>query len=66
MVGTGDFNADGTADILWHNTSTGANTIWKSANAATQAGRHRVTNPDWQIVGVGDFDGNGSCRYSLA
>ena len=31
----GDFNGDGRSDILWRNTA-GNNTIWRSANAATQ------------------------------
>jgi hypothetical protein len=35
MVATGDFNGDGKWDLVWRNSATGANVIWKSANAAT-------------------------------
>ena len=35
VAGTGDFNGDGKSDILWRNTSTGDNAIWKSGDAAT-------------------------------
>ena len=28
IVGTGDFNGDGKPDILWRNTTTGANAVW--------------------------------------
>ena len=38
VVGSGDYNGDGRADILWRNSSTGANVIWRSANSATPAG----------------------------
>ncbi len=29
----GDYNGDGRADLMWRNTSTGANVIWRSANS---------------------------------
>ena len=31
-VPTGDFDGDGRSDVFWRNVSTGANSIWKSAN----------------------------------
>jgi peptidyl-Asp metalloendopeptidase len=55
----GDFNGDHKADIFWRNNQTGANTIWLSANAATQQAAPSVTNLAWDVVGVGDFDGDG-------
>ena len=58
-MGTGDFDGNGTSDILWRNTATGANTIWKSGNNATVQAVATVANQDWQITGTGDFDGNG-------
>jgi hypothetical protein len=62
VAGVGDFNGDGTADILWRNTSTGDLAIWEM-NGTT------VLNPGtsgvgavpttWSIVGTGDFNGDG-------
>jgi hypothetical protein len=54
-----DFNGDGLSDILWRNSSTGANTIWRSARSATSQSMAGVTDLAWKIVGVGDFDGDG-------
>jgi serralysin len=66
QLGAADFGGDGKADILWH-TDGGALAIWemdgtqiKSADyirlGSTAVG---VPAPDWKIVGVGDFDGDG-------
>ena len=55
----GDFNGDGKADIFWRNNQTGANSIWLSANAATQQATPSVTQLAWDVAGVGDFDGDG-------
>lgn len=52
-----DFNGDGRADILWRNHSTGGNTTWLSADAATDRPLPRV-NLDWFVAGTGDFDGD--------
>ncbi len=54
----GDFNGDGRSDILWRNLSTGANTIWRSANSATQQAVPAVPTV-WRVVGSGDYDGDG-------
>lgn len=59
--GTGDFNLDGAADILWRNTRTGQNAIWLMAGASIVTS---VPLPDvgatsgWQIAATGDFDMN--------
>ena len=58
-VPTGDFDGDGRSDVFWRNMSTGANSIWKSANIADPAGVVSVTNLNWYIAGQGDFDGDG-------
>jgi len=61
-IGRLDFDADGLADILWRNTSSGEDYIFFMNGAAVAAGSN-YTNavPDlgWQIVGAGDFDGDG-------
>lgn len=54
-----DYDGDGRSDVLWRNTSTGANTIWKAANGATTQTVTGVTSQAWKIVGQGDFDGDG-------
>lgn len=33
MVGFGDFNGDGLADILWRNDADGTITVWQSTGA---------------------------------
>jgi serine protease len=52
-------NDDANSDILWRNSSTGANMLWKSANAATVQSMTGVSSQAWKIVGVGDFSGDG-------
>src|SRR5438105_3283872 len=57
-----DFNADGRADILWRNTSTGQNYIYPMNGTlilATEGYLRTVADLNWTIVGVGDFDGDG-------
>jgi hypothetical protein len=53
-----DFNGDGKSDLLWRNFSTGANTIWLSANGGTQQAVAQIVVA-WKIVGIGDFNGDG-------
>jgi hypothetical protein len=68
IVGTGDFNLNGTADILWHNSSTGETQIWlmngyRIASRATvlgETGTAALIGPPWSIVGIGDFSLNGT------
>lgn len=56
----GDFNADGKADILWRQTSTGAVSIWLMNGSTVLSNPGGWTVPtDWAIQGVGDFDGDG-------
>jgi Ca2+-binding RTX toxin-like protein len=62
IVGTGDFNGDGRADILWKSDS-GEVTNWLgSANGGFTG---NIANADnnvgagWQVAGTGDFNGDG-------
>jgi spore germination protein YaaH len=57
MAGVGDFNLDGTDDLVWRNTSTGENRIWftnGTANVTSVTISSATT--DWKLAGVGDFN----------
>jgi VCBS repeat protein len=64
LAGVGDFNADGSADLLWRR-SDGTLTMWLM-NGANIAGSNFVNSggfavsPDasWHIVEIGDFNGD--------
>ena len=52
---TGDFNADGSADLLWQNSS-GDVAIWELSGATVIAsGSARNPGPSWHAIGTGDF-----------
>jgi hypothetical protein len=62
VVGTGDFDGDGTDDTLWHNRLTGQMVIWfmQGTNIGSyQMISYIVSDLNWQVVGIGDFDGDG-------
>lgn len=58
-LNTADFNGDGFSDVLWRNISSGANAIWKSANATLQQAIIGVTDQAWVMAGTGDFNADG-------
>ena len=61
IAGTGDFDGDGRADILWRNSSTGENYIYL-LNGTSIVGEgfiRTVADQSWQVAGIGDFDGDG-------
>ena len=66
IAGTGDFDKDGNADILWRQFSTGHVWTWHMNGMQVQAINpyvHVSTSPsgdDWRIGGTGDFDKNGN------
>jgi hypothetical protein len=53
LVGTGDFNGDGSPDIVWRNTETGANAIWYMSGVTLLeiVDLPALPNPDYAIVG---------------
>lgn len=53
-----DFDGDGKSDLLWHNSRTGANTVWMAADSA----RKQVltgAGAAWHLAGSGDFNHDG-------
>jgi hypothetical protein len=60
LAQTDDFNGDGTSDLIWQNTSTGALTEWQFANGAHTGTVSLGSRPAYQIVGTGDFNGDGT------
>ena len=60
IVGTGDFNGDGDADIVWQNTD-GTPLIW-TMNGTSVTGVTMLPDPgaSWHLVGTGDFNNDGN------
>src|SRR5207302_900625 len=62
LIGTGDFNDDGKADILWQNAGTPV--IWTMNGTSVAA---TVTLPavgaNWSILGTGDFNADGTSDF---
>lgn len=58
IVGKGDFNSDGHADIIWRNARTGQNTVWHMQGGTVQGvvALPAVADQGWRIVGTGDFN----------
>ena len=56
----GDFNGDGTSDILWRK-SDGQLVIWQmNGLQITTIADYGVVSLAWTVVGVGDFNGDGT------
>jgi hypothetical protein len=62
-VGVGDMNGDGIPDIVWRNTTTGANGLWllDASGAITWREIEGVSDSSWQVQAVADFDDDGTC-----
>ena len=63
IVGTGDFNADGNADIVWQNQVNGLLSVWYM-NGSTMIGGEALTpgqvpDTNWKIRAVGDVNRDG-------
>lgn len=59
--GSGDYNGDGTADILWRNSNTGENylTLMKNGTVSSTNYINTVADKAWQVMGNGDYNGDG-------
>jgi hypothetical protein len=63
VVGTGDFNNDGNADILWRDKASGAVVVWymNGSGGITNIGWVMQSGDlNWEIVGVGNFNNDGN------
>jgi subtilisin family serine protease len=61
--GVGDLDGDGKADLIWQHATQGWLAAWLMDGTQVTSTRllsiDRVQDPDWQIVGAGDTDGDG-------
>jgi len=63
VAGVADFNGDGNADLLWRNQVDGRNAILyldKTLMVIYPRSFEALADTNWQIVGIGDFDNDGS------
>ena len=66
IIGRGDHDGDGTADILWRKSNPGQPddgqmAIWlmQGGTRTANLGLPSVPGTDWQVVGSGDYNGDG-------
>jgi serralysin len=71
VSGLGDFNGDGDADVLLHNTN-GTFADWtmngsqiESSQLLTSQGATLTLGPAWSVSGIGDFNGDGNADILL-
>jgi hypothetical protein len=63
----GDFNRDGSADLIWQNSTTGQRALWLLQRTSYLATADLPTLPitAWQIAGTADFNADGSTDLLL-
>ena len=62
VAGIGDFDGDGKADIVWRNSTSGQNYLYPMDGTTikpTEGSLRTIADLNWQIVAVGDYDGDG-------
>ena len=60
VAGTGDFNGDGRADILWQTDDGTLLAMWEmNGTSIIGAGALANPGPSWHVAGTGDFNGDG-------
>jgi len=68
IIGTGDFDhaPNFQTDILWQNTTTGQLSLWLMSGAVPNSfPNFGTTNPVWQAVGTGHFNGDSNLDVLL-
>jgi hypothetical protein len=62
-VGTGDFNLDGRADILWRHATSGQNVVWYMNGSVLVSGEFlnppTLADVRWRMVATGDYNQDG-------
>jgi glucose/arabinose dehydrogenase len=58
FAASGDFNNDGTDDLLWRNSSSGQNTLWVMNDNAPAQTSSLGAFTDWQVAAAADFNGD--------
>jgi spore germination protein YaaH len=56
MAGVGDFNLDGTDDLVWRNQNTGENRIWFTNGSTVTSTTITSQGTGWKLAGAGDFN----------
>jgi FG-GAP-like repeat len=60
-AGIGDFNNDGTSDVLWFNATSGDTEVWLIANGHWSGSFDLGVHPaGWTPAGIGDFNHDGT------
>lgn len=61
IVGAGDSDADGRADIFWRHDASGTLSLWfiDETGLKGTAFVGGINNPDWRVLGADDFNGDG-------
>jgi serralysin len=60
LAASGDFNDDGTDDLVWRNLASGQNVLWTMDNGQHVGTGDLGTFTGWEIGALGDFDADGT------
>jgi hypothetical protein len=65
VAGAGDFDGDGTTDILWVDDDSGTARIWLVGDFEGDGEFDMQLAAEWVVAGVGDFDGDGRDEIAI-
>jgi hypothetical protein len=54
-----DLDGDGKSDLLWRNSTTGQDAIWRGASSASQQTVPTVADLNWKVAALADFNADG-------